>query len=236
MYDNNVQMQSLATTGMESLEAEERIWEGAQLLPGSRRARRGGQASSLLDIILSEADSEIFELLLNVVQIDEQINGIKKAMRARNAKKKALNEKIRRLRDALANSSAKDPDDLVYVAGGLKSPGDQAKSIYADNKEKQHNLEKEWKDNYYGPEFLNGVNPHASDEKLNEMGYFRMKEVEAELENLKTQLDDLNTGSQLEMLTLQQLHNYRNQNTVGATNLLSTRHRTAMKILEGWKG
>lgn len=195
--------------------------------------REGTNATAILDLVLSTAGPEVMELFLNAVGYDEQINDIKQAMRARNKQKKALNEKIRRLRDALANSSAKDPDDLVYIHGGLENPKDQAESKYAGNKEEQHRQEKDFKDNWTGTSFFQFT--HLSEEQIHEKGFFRKKEVEAKLENLKTQLDDLNIGSQMEMLTLQQLYNYRSQAINAASNLQNRSHGTNMSVIQNIK-
>ncbi|RME20944.1 MAG: hypothetical protein D6806_15540 [Deltaproteobacteria bacterium] len=199
----------------------------------------GGGMSGLegvvLDAPMSLSDLVFMETMSAVAEIDnalvEQMQTIKEIMK----KKKEISEKIKRLKEALDNSKAKDPDDLVYVQGGLDNPTDPSADIFAGNREIQRDIQAMYKDGKITWPELWGKNPRklldawkslktshgkgdlpslgisVTDEQLNSVDFYRKSAVETKIENLRSELEQLGGDQQLQLLNMQRLMNARSQ-------------------------
>jgi hypothetical protein len=72
-------------------------------------------------------------------------------------------------------------------------------------------------------------------EYLNEMGLYKRKEVEAKIEELRSQLEELNTASSVLMIDLQRLMNKRNEAVQLVSNIEAKSHQTAQAIIANLK-
>jgi len=190
------------------------------------------------------SDMVFMDLVLYLNNTDKALASKMKELRALEKQKEQLNLKLERLNDALASSSAKDPDDLVYVNGGLEKPKDKNDCRQPLSAEKRHDLEKDWKDckltlnevtnKNIGPwgEITTAIN---SEDGLKRMNLFRKKEVEAEIEKTRNQMEQLNSSTQIFMIDMQRLLNQRNQAVEFTTNTVAKEERTARSIIENLK-
>ena len=199
-----------------------------------------GPRFDLSGAVFDFSDAVFLDMVLYLQGTDRALSAKLKEIRELEKRKEQLSQKLERLNSALAASSAKDPDDLVYVHGGLENPLDQKDSLYSTRSKDQHDLEKEWKDNKK-ISYVKVVNwkipvvEKKSNELLKAEGLYRKKEVEAEIEKVRSQLEQLNSASQIFMIDLQRLLNQRNQAVEMTSNIIAKEERTNRGVIENLK-
>ena len=216
----------------------------------------GGLEGIAFDAPMDFCDLVYMETMMAVAEIDRALVEQMQVIREIAKKKKEISEKIKRLRDALEKSKAKDPDDLVYVEGGLDNPKDVSDSKFSADLDTQYKLQKALKDNYIEPfemadlgaevfsKLLSiaknaGIPPDVfcesgmklSDEQLESMGFFRKSAVENKIENLRSELEQLGGDQQLQLLNIQRLMNARSQRIQLASSVENKSNQTSMSVI-----
>ena len=118
--------------------------------------------------------------------------------------KHQLHRDLERIQMALLKSSARSPDDLVLVPGGLERPSDpEPPSIGVV--ERQHHQERRWRWVRENGQGMPGNAREAIRNRLLDMSHYRQAEVEARLENLSGRLDAINSASSAILISLRQV-------------------------------
>jgi ABC-type antimicrobial peptide transport system permease subunit len=197
-------------------------------------------------------DLAFLNLIMCMQESDNALAAKMKEIRAINDLKRQITEEINYLNEALNRSHAKGDgkhgDDYVYVEGGLESPRDPSEGQFA-TKEEQQNYEKEWESkkgnmewhtertyNDDGSYYESSGEVEVDNKFLNEeKNLYQRKDVEAKVEELRSQLEELNTSSSVLMIDLQRLMNKRNEATQLVSNIEAKSHQTAQAILANIK-
>ncbi len=104
-------------------------------------------------------------------------------MKALEAIKTELDQQAKCISRALNTTSAKKPDDLVFVPGGLDDPSG-ANPTSVEELEQQHHLERTWKRVMSMATGLDLEHRKAVAQRMKAQNLFRLVEVEARLEKI----------------------------------------------------
>ncbi|HUU03519.1 MAG TPA: hypothetical protein VM425_18935 [Myxococcota bacterium] len=201
-------------------------------------------------------DLAFLNMVLCMQESDSALAAKMGEIRLQNELKTALSAKISCLNTCLKHSSAKDQDDLVYVQGGLENPVNPEEGNCPTG-EAQRDWEKSLQDAKNDLNNAKSILTQAQNRKQpdpNEVGYcqhqvqeaqnkvdelssnmYRRQDVEAELEKLRGQLEDMNSSSSIMMIDLQRLMNKRNEASQLVSNIESKSNQTAMGIISNFK-
>ena len=197
-------------------------------------------------------DLAFLNLIMCMQESDKALSAKMKEIRALNDLKRQITAEINHLNEALNRSHAKGDgkhgDDYVYVEGGLENPTDPSEGQF-NTKEGQQNFEKEWQkqkgktveysETHYNEDGSSSVHSGdvlVDDKFLTEKQHlYQRKDVEARIEELRSQLEELNTSSSVLMIDLQRLMNKRNEATQLVSNIEAKSHQTAQAIIANLK-
>jgi hypothetical protein len=197
-------------------------------------------------------DLAFLNLILCMQESDQALAAKMKDIRAINDLKRQLTAEINYLNQALNSSHAKGDgkhgDDYVYVEGGLEDPADPSEGQF-NTKEGQQDYEKEWENkrgkteeytethyNEDGSYYESSGEVTVDNKFLNEKKHlYQRKDVEARIEEIRSQLEELNTSSSVMMIDLQRLMNKRNEAMQLVSNIEAKSHQTAQAIIANLK-
>jgi hypothetical protein len=197
-------------------------------------------------------DLAFLNLIMCMQESDKALAAKMKEIRQINDLKRQITDEINYLNEALNRSHAKGDgkhgDDYVYVEGGLENPTDPREGQFA-TKEAQQSYEKEWEKkkgktveysetvyNEDGSYCESSGDALVNDSFLNRKKHlYQRKDVEARIEDLRSQLEELNTSSSVLMIDLQRLMNKRNEATQLVSNIEAKSHQTAQAIISNFK-
>jgi hypothetical protein len=201
-------------------------------------------------------DLAFLNMVLCMQESDSALAAKMSEIRQQNELKTALSDKISYLNTCLKHSSAKDPDDLVYVQGGLENPVNPEEGNCPTGEAQrawEKSLQEAKNDLNNAKSFLTQAQNREQPDP-NEVGYcqhqvqkaqnkvdelnsnmYRRQDVEAELEKLRGQLEDMNSSSSIMMIDLQRLMNKRNEASQLVSNIETKSNQTAMGIISNFK-
>lgn len=197
-------------------------------------------------------DLAFLNLIMCMQESDKALAAKMNEIRAINDLKRQITSEINYLNEALNRSHAKGDgkhgDDYVYVEGGLENPTDPNEG-QLNTKESQKEYEKEWEKkkgktveytetiyNDDGSYREDTISAKVDNAFLNEKKHlYQRKDVEAKIEELRGQLEELNTSSSVLMIDLQRLMNKRNEATQLVSNIEAKSHQTAQAIIANFK-
>ena len=193
-------------------------------------------------------DLAFLNMVLCMQESDSALAAKMGEIREMNKEKKAINEKIANLNSWLTSSDAKDAKDKVYVEGGLDNPTNANDSNMINHEDPKDPLKatKEQietaRTNMYGSLIRGDVSGYrryktqldAAENKLKDLrsSSYTKEQVEKKVEELRGQLEDMNSSSSIMMIDLQRLMNKRNEASQLVSNIESNSHKTAMGIIE----
>jgi len=195
----------------------------------------------LFDSAVDFDDLAFMQMIMCMQESDKALAAKMKEIRALNAAKRDLTDHIARLNNMLASSSAKKDEDFVAVKGGLDDPVDLSEI----DQEVQHQVEEDWKTHQWYQEaglldddsmIRHGCQNllDSMDERAAQRQVYRKSEVEAKIEELRGELEDMNSSSSVMMIDLQRLMNKRNEAVQFVSNVESRSHKTAMAIVNNF--
>jgi len=125
---------------------------------------------------------------LAIAQSDERLGTRIRQIRELESLKAELGRTIKRLSQTLTSSSARGPDDLVAVPGGIEAPRSPGhRSVF--DVDQQHKQERTWTRVFQMAAELPAPARRAVADRMREAGLVRLAEVEARLEQLQRRLD-----------------------------------------------
>ncbi len=128
-------------------------------------------------------------------------NGVRQ-IKVLDAIKKELTRQSRYLSRALNATSAKNPDDLVYIPGGLDNPTGTSPASVVEL-EQIHRMERTWKRVLKMATVLELEHRKAVAKRIKAQGLFRLAEVQAELQQISERLAAIKRVTESVMLDLQ---------------------------------
>jgi len=168
-------------------------------------------------------------MILCMQESDASLSATLKEIREANKAKSALTDKIARLNEYLSRSHAKDDDDLVYLPGGLEDPLNPEECSLSP--EEQRKLERD-------AEFARNF-PWVENKELKDLrtskDFVKRSDVQAAIEKLRGQLEDMNSNSSVLMTEVQRLINKRAEAVQFTSNVLQRSHETAMSVIANCK-
>jgi prefoldin subunit 5 len=171
-----------------------------------------------MDLYDTPMDIDDLAFMSLIDTLDESTEALMERMRALrdlSGQKRALNDEIDRLSQALEASGADSDDDKVKVPGGLPSE----KNGVGGQGAAEGKVEG----------FPNFEVGHGDD-------FRTRKEVQDEIERLRRQLEDLGSSSELMLIDLNRLMSKRNEAIQLTSNILATTHQSAMSVIANFKG
>ena len=181
-------------------------------------------------------DLAFLNMVLCMQESDSALAAKMGEIREMNKEKKAINEKIANLNSWLTSSDAKDAKDKVYVKGGLDNPTNANDSNMINHEDPKDPLKatKEQietaRTNMYGSLIRGDVSGYrryktqldAAENKLKDLrsSSYTKEQVEKKVEELRGQLEDMNSSSSIMMIDLQRLMNKRNEASQLVSNIV----------------
>jgi hypothetical protein len=202
-------------------------------------------------------DLAFLNLIMCMQESDQALAAKMQEIRQVNELKRELTSELNYLNRALARShtkaDGKGGEKYVYVEGGLEDPQDPDEGRFKCSDEqkefekdmegrlgdaivtKSHMERKEILPGHWQDVMVIDEQVRVTNEYLNEQWLYKRKEVEARIEELRGQIEELNTSSSILMIDLQRLMNKRNEATQLVSNIEAKSHQTAQAIIANMK-
>jgi chromosome segregation ATPase len=174
----------------------------------------------LYDAPMDIDDLAFMSLIACLDESTEALMDRMRALRELSGQKRALNDEIDRLSQALEASGADSDDDKVKVPGGMR--GQEVVDPDLDRTGLASELAK--------------LGDPGSGLSAAKTDVYTRKQVQDEIERLRRQLEDLGSSSELMLIDLNRLMSKRNEAIQLTSNILASTHQSAMAVIANFKG
>jgi hypothetical protein len=199
-------------------------------------------AMDVFDAAMDFDDLTFLSLILSLQESDQALTAKMQDIRALNEQKRSLTDELAGLNKAL--QAAGDGDELIEVGlelGVAMAAGDPDPDLadVSTNDLKNAMLFFQGKLPAQAVaasagDFLH-KGPEAIAAELNRRGFATREQVDARIEDIRNQLEELNTASSIQLIDLNRLLNKRNEAIQLTSNVVSQSHQTAMSIISNFR-
>ncbi len=196
----------------------------------------------LFDSPMDFDDMAFMSLIMTIQESDQALSAKIKNIRALNEERRALTEELSRLTRALekANDGDQDwveiskEDAAAMGCGGEPNPSleDKSDRNLMDMLDACKNL------GVFGEALLmitSGVTKEEVTAELNRRGWVSKDQLKDRIEEIRNQLETLNTNSSVQLIDLNRLLNKRNEAVQLTSNIINKSHNTAMMVIGNFK-
>ncbi|MBN2498011.1 MAG: hypothetical protein JXR96_25690 [Deltaproteobacteria bacterium] len=197
-------------------------------------------ACGLFDMPMDFDDIAFMQLIMNLNDSDQALAAKMRSMRELQKEKKALTDELAELNDCMRESEENDDlleDWVIVPSDDDRNEGD----VHIDKMGRLMCKEEEIVSSHASEldsDTLLGlakIGAAWAEEELNARGIYRKSDIEARVEDLQREIEDLNNASDLMVMDLNRLLNKRNEAVQLVSNIMYKSHQTAQALIANFK-